>query len=217
MFSKHAVVGPHDGLLSFMFRVGDVRKSQLLDVAISVHCFSFRTTATGEEILVSQQELPITTEHGIEVGEQIRPFLLMPLTIVHVIDDRSPLYELGAQDLAVSRMEIIAVLEGCVESTGMVTQAKTSFLAEEILWGQRFLPISIFRSNKVDLSSFDKTYHVRTPLMSAKEYERLEQKGIQVEELSNGNCDCNVWILREPGSSTKTPLTNCNNYKCDIV
>lgn len=224
MFSKHAVVAPYDGLLSLMFRVGDVRKSQLLDVAISLHCFRFRTTATGEEFLVSQQELPITTEHGIEIGEQIKPFFLMPLTVVHVIDERSPLYELGAQELAASRMEIIAVLEGVVESTSMVTQAKTSYLAEEILWGQRFHPISLCRGKKADLSSFDKTYRVRTPLFSAKEYEKSNKKGIKVDEykmstkekteLSNGG-DCQVWIPMEP--KPETPTRNKTFDDSDIV
>lgn len=211
-----------------MFRVGDARKSQLLDVAISVHCFRFRSTATGEEILVSQQELPITTEHGIEVGEQIKPFFLLPLTVVHVIDDRSPLYELGAQELANSRMEIIAVLEGVVESTGMVVQAKTSYLAEEILWGQRLHPISLSRGKKADLSSFDKTYRVRTPLTSAKQYERSNKRGIKVDEyekstkentnVSNGGGDCQVWIPIEPKpeSSTENHKTYGNN-NCDIV
>jgi len=180
----------------------------------------------GEEFLVSQQELPITTEHGIEIGEQIKPFFLMPLTVVHVIDERSPLYELGAQELAASRIEIIAVLEGVIESTSMVTQAKTSYLAEEILWGQRFHPISLCQGKKADLSSFDKTYRVRTPPFSAKEYERSNKKGIKVDEyktseekkteLSNGG-DFPVWIPIEPKpeSSTKND-SSCNNNS-DIV
>lgn len=236
MFSKHAVIASHDGFLSFMFRVGDVRKSQLLDVTISVHCFRFRATKTGQEILVSQQELPVKTEHGIEVGERISPFLLMPLTIVHVIDDRSPLYELGAQDLAFSRMEIVAVLEGVVESTGMVTQARASYLAEEILWGQRFHPISVLlgsseRGLKADLTSFDKTYQVRTPSLSAKDCEQTKNKGMNCGEYEkskketgeqlNGVCECQVWIPQKqsPGSSVKIPETHSNNSNnnCESV
>ena len=230
MFSKHAVVAPLDGHLSLMFRVGDARKSQLLDVAISLHCFCFRTTKTGEDILFSQQELPITTEHGTEVGELIKPFLLLPLTVVHAIDERSPLYELGPQELANCRMEFIAVLEGVVESTSMVTQAKTSFLADEILWGQRFHPISLHRDNKTDLSSFDTTYRVRTPQISAKEYEKSNRKKMKVQEyeksttekaeLATENGDCQVSVPKEPNteSSSKSPITYCkNNCNCELV
>ena len=228
IFSKHAVVAPYDGLLSLMFRVGDARKSQLLDVAISLHCFCFRTTKTGEEILFSQTELPITTEHGSEVGELIKPFLLLPLTVVHVIDERSPLYELGPQELANSRMEFIAVLEGVVESTSMVTQAKTSFLADEIRWGRRFLPISLHRDNRTDLSSFDTTYKVKTPQTSPKEYERSNRKKIKHQEYENTatekteveteNGHCHVSVEPIKGSSTVSSTTYCQkNCNCDVA
>ena len=227
MFSKNAVVAPYDGLLSLMFRVGDARKSQLLDVAISLHCFCFRTTKTGEEILFSQQELPITTEHGTEVGELIKPFLLLPLTVVHVIDERSPLYELGPQELANCRMEFIAVLEGVVESTSSVTQAKTSFLADEILWGQRFHPISLHRDNKTDLSSFDTTYRVNTPQVSAKEYGKSNRKEMQVQEseksttrkaeVTTENGDCQVSVEPSTRSNTNTHMTCNNNSNGEIA
>lgn len=236
MFSKHAVIASQDGLMSLMFRVGDARKSQLLDITISLHCFRFRTTEAGQETLISQQELPVCTENGVEVGQRISPFLLLPLTIVHVIDENSPLYELGAQDLAKSRIEIVAVLEGVVENTGMVTQARASYLAEEILWGQRFFPISVSRSTserglKADLSSFDKTYRVRTPSLSAKEFERSKDKGIKCvecdkpkgEETRKQSCqisECQVWIPAEeeddPGSSLLKPETE-SNHNCKVV
>ena len=169
IFSKRAAIAVHDGQPSLMFRIGDVRKSQLIDVTISVHCFCFQTTKEGQEVLVFQRELPVRIEHGVEVGEQIKPFLLVPLTVVHAIDEDSPLYELGAQTLRDSNLEIIAVLEGTVESTGMVTQAKASYLASEILWGQRFHRISVMHSKDgrdlhMDLSMFDATYPVPTPI-----------------------------------------------------
>ena len=194
-----------------------------------------RTTETGQEILFSQQELPVSTEHGIEVGERISPFLLLPLTIVHLIDDRSPLYELGAQDLAFSRMEIVAVLEGTVENTGMVTQARASYLADEILWGRKFHPISILRSNserglKADLSSFDKTYRIRMPASCAKEYEASKRKQIKCVEYEqpekedkgeqlNGICECQVWVPDEntPGPSLKSLETYSNGKNCKVA
>lgn len=66
-----------------------------------------------------------------------RIFLVWPLTICHVIDERSPLYEFSNDDLSTANFEIVAILEGVVESTGMNTQARTSYLPFEILWGHR--------------------------------------------------------------------------------
>jgi hypothetical protein len=66
-----------------------------------------------------------------------RIFLISPLTIVHVIDEKSPLYEYAPEDLEHAQFEIVVILEGIVESTGMAVQARTSYLPSEILYGHR--------------------------------------------------------------------------------
>ncbi|CAB0005852.1 unnamed protein product, partial [Nesidiocoris tenuis] len=67
-------------------------------------------------------------------------FLIWPTTVVHEIDSDSPLYEVSAADMINERFEIIVILEGTTESTGQTTQARTSYVASEILWGHRFQP-----------------------------------------------------------------------------
>ena len=49
-----------------------------------------------------------------------------------------PLYDVGPHDLIGDNWEIIVVLEGMVEATGGTTQARASYLPEEIFWGRRF-------------------------------------------------------------------------------
>ena len=62
------------------------------------------------------------------------------------IDEDSPLWQIGPQDLPKARFEIILILEGIIEATGNTTQARTSYLSDEILWGQRFvISLSIFQ------------------------------------------------------------------------
>ena len=55
------------------------------------------------------------------------------------IDEDSPLWHIGPQDLPKQKFEIILILEGIIEATGNTTQARTSYLSDEILWGQRFV------------------------------------------------------------------------------
>lgn len=64
---------------------------------------------------------------------------------MHKIDEISPLYDLTAQDMIKDRFEIVAMLEGVVESTGMTTQARSSYLPSEIVWGHRFEPVVSFK------------------------------------------------------------------------
>ena len=51
---------------------------------------------------------------------------------------QKPLYEIGPKDLTGDKWEIVVVLEGMVEATGGTTQARASYLPEEIYWGRRF-------------------------------------------------------------------------------
>ena len=65
-------------------------------------------------------------------------FFIWPLNVVHTIDERSPLYHMSAEDLLHrERFEIVVILEGTTESTAMTTQARSSFIPSEILWGHR--------------------------------------------------------------------------------
>jgi len=77
-------------------------------------------------------------------------------------------------DLLNSQLEVIVVLEGVVESTGMTTQLRTSFLPSEILWGHRFHELSSFKTGHhvvFDFKLFNATFPVDTPHVSAYELE----------------------------------------------
>ena len=177
LFSRNAVVAVRDGKMCLMFRVGDVRKSQILEAVVRVHLFRKRTTREGIELPFYQQKLPVGIDWSCDENllEDSTIFLILPLTIVHVIDENSPLYEMHPKDVLNCDFEIVVVLEGTVEATSMLVQAKTSYIADEILWGHEFVSTtdeSRWRSGRyrVDFSVFDDTRQVPTPRVSAKDY-----------------------------------------------
>uniref|UniRef100_A0A183F5G8 IRK_C domain-containing protein n=1 Tax=Heligmosomoides polygyrus TaxID=6339 RepID=A0A183F5G8_HELPZ len=111
---------------------------------------------------------------GPTITDDDRLFLVWPTTLCHVINKDSPLYEYTANSLLSAQFEIICLLEGIVESTGMTAQAKTSYLPCEILWGHRFRKLVTYqRSNgsyQIDYNLFNSTYAVKTPHCSAMEH-----------------------------------------------
>ena len=78
-------------------------------------------------------------------GSEDRALLLWPMTVIHVINDKSPFWKMSPKDLLNSSFEVIITLDSVIESTGNTTQARTSYLPSEILWG--------FRSDIVTLTS----------------------------------------------------------------
>ena len=73
----------------------------------------------------------------------------------------------------------------------MTTQARSSYLPSEVLWGHRFQPLVSFKKEtgeyEVDYSLFNNTYEVDTPLCSAKALDDLKNIQQQQEHRHNGN------------------------------
>jgi hypothetical protein len=81
------------------------------------------------------------------------------------------------------------MLAGVIESTGMTTQARSSYLPSEVLWGHRFEPLVSFKKDtgeyEVDYSLFNNTYEVDTPLCSAKALDDLKSAQQQQRQKNN--------------------------------
>ena len=103
-------------------------------------------------------------------------FMAWPVRIVHRITRDSPLWQVSADDLMGEQFEIIVVLEGIIESSGMTTQVRTSYLPTEIHWGQRFESLLTARKDngriEIDYSNFDVTVAADIPECSAQQYEK---------------------------------------------
>ncbi|KAH8243351.1 hypothetical protein KR032_006637 [Drosophila birchii] len=175
LFSRNAVICHRDGVPCLMFRVGDMRKSHIIEAHVRAQIIRKKVTKEGEVLPFYQQELHV----GADGGED-RLMFIWPTTIVHKIDRNSPLYMLSASDMLKERFEVVVMLEGVIESTGMTTQARSSYLPSEVLWGHRFVNVVSFRKEtgeyEVDYTLFNNTYDVDTPLCSAKQLDELKSE-----------------------------------------
>ncbi|XP_049281965.1 G protein-activated inward rectifier potassium channel 3-like isoform X2 [Anopheles funestus] len=168
LFSKNAVISLRDGELCLMFRIGDMRKSHIIGANIRAQLIRTKVSNEREVMPQYRTELELTSD---DCSSDV--FFLWPQIVVHRIDERSPLFGYSAEDILLERFEIVVVLEGTVESTGQTTQARTSYVNTEILWGQRFEPVLLYNSDiesyDIDFSKFNETVVQDTPRCSAKQ------------------------------------------------
>ncbi|KAI4809556.1 hypothetical protein KUCAC02_018431 [Chaenocephalus aceratus] len=143
VFSKHAVISLRDDKLCLMFR-----------------------TQEGEFIPLDQTDISV----GFETGDD-RLFLVSPLVISHEIDSNSPFWDMSQSQLQKEDFEIVVILEGMVEATGMTCQARSSYLADEVMWGHRFSPMMLLAEGffDIDYGAFHHTFEVTTPTCSARD------------------------------------------------
>ena len=90
-----------------------------------------------------------------------------PLIVCHEINEKSPLWELSEEDINQKHFEIIVILEGIVESTGMICQARTSYLNTETKWVKIANPI--FNNDRmfylfIGLSIYADDFSIAAPL-----------------------------------------------------
>uniref|UniRef100_A0A8D8TI21 Inward rectifier potassium channel 4 n=1 Tax=Cacopsylla melanoneura TaxID=428564 RepID=A0A8D8TI21_9HEMI len=134
-----------DGHLCLMFRVGDLReKSHIINGDVKAYLLKQKRSLEGEMLNPFLSELKLYID---DYDDKI--FLLWPTIVVHRIDKDSPLYDMSAKKLLTEHFEIITALEGTTETTGQTTQAKSSYLHSEILWGHRFEPVIGYNQEKV--------------------------------------------------------------------
>ena len=135
LFSRAAVVCRRDGHSRLLFRVGDMRKSHIVGASIRAVFVQTRVTAEGETLPLCQSPLCVEadTSHDNYVS------MLLPVTVSHRIDATSPLWGIGAERLLTERFEIVVILDGTVESTGMATQIRTSYLPCEVIGSNLYL------------------------------------------------------------------------------
>lgn len=159
-FSQFSVICQQDGQLSLMFRIADRHTSRIIGARIRATLVSqTRTTREGHVVTLDQQPLRLHPS-----GEDSDLLLLWPTTIVHSITVESPLYGMNEADMMQAAFEIIVTLEGTTSSTDMSTQAMSSYLPCEILWGYRFDDMIGAKSDNgrptVDHSLMDSIYPV---------------------------------------------------------
>ena len=183
IFSENCVITLRDGKMCLTFQVGDLHKRQLLEAHVRLYLFRSICTEEGRMIPFYQESLKVGHDHR-KYDADISPdrlFLIFPITVIHIIDETSPFYDMSQRELDKSDWELVPVLEGVVETTGSTVQARTSFLGDEIMWVQDFVDIvdpdewSEEEGLRYRLSKVNLMYPVNSPVCSPKEYHESKQ------------------------------------------
>ena len=127
LFSKGAVVAPYRGISAFMFRITNGRSNQLVELEAKV-LFSY---IDGSSRKYNQLNLERTRV----------VFFPLSWTIVHPVDEKSPLFGMTHADLMAKDAEFLILLAGVDETFSQIVHARSSYKAAEIQFGRRFVNI----------------------------------------------------------------------------
>lgn len=156
VFSKNAIISPfRDGLNSFQFRIANRRDNQIINVEAKVTMSWVEEKPDGTK-----------TRRFARLPLELDKVVMLPLnwTIVHAIDENSPLYGKSAADLDKMNLEVIVLIEGFDESFSQTVYTQNSYCDEEVLWNVRFSPMYYPGENGqtiLDLDTIDEVVKIR--------------------------------------------------------
>lgn len=130
IFSDVALISPHDGIPSLIFRIANERKSQIVDASLQAHLLRNEQTAEGETYY---------TFNDLKLERSHSPFFTASWTVVHPIDQHSPLYGKTKEDLVSVDAQIIVSISGIVETFSQPVHARHSYNPDQIAWNHRFV------------------------------------------------------------------------------
>jgi inward rectifier potassium channel len=132
LFSRIAVVGPHNGNPTLMVRIANQRQNQMLAAQVSMTLVRDERSAEGE-LRRRFYDLKLTRDHS--------PVFALTFSVMHEIDESSPLRGGSAEVLAEFNAELIVSASGIDETLVAPVHARASYLPHEILWNRRFVDI----------------------------------------------------------------------------
>lgn len=130
LFSRNALIAPYQQGQSLQVRIVNQRANHLLEIeAIAI-------------LMTVDKVSPILKRNFYLLNLEIPRinFLALTWTIVHALNEKSPLWQKTAAELAETESEILVQIKAYDESYGAHVHARYSYRAGEIVWGAKFQP-----------------------------------------------------------------------------
>jgi inward rectifier potassium channel len=151
MFSRVAVVAPFDGVPTLMFRAANQRGNQILDAGITV---------TLAHQALTREGIPMRRFQELKLVRSRTSLFTLSWTVMHSIDESSPLYECSLDQFRERQMELIVLLRGTDDTLADLVYVRHAYTPDDILWNQRVVAVlSVTPQGRrvVDLTRFHDT------------------------------------------------------------
>ena len=148
LFGQHAVIRQFDGQRMLMLRIANERYNRIVDASAQLSLARTELTAEGEPF-IRIRDLPL-------VRQQTQVFNLT-WTLMHEIDEASPLYQVTAAQLQTTETRIIVSVNGHDEVVAATVYASHNYEAGDVAFDMRFVDVLRYApdgARMVDLSRF---------------------------------------------------------------
>jgi len=130
IFSDVAVIRPLDGKTTLMFRSANGRHNNFIVEA------SARLRMTYDTVSIEGYKMRRIAD--LRLVREEHPLFVLGWTLMHVIDEHSPLANQTPESLAAMDVTFILTLRGTDETTGQVFLGRSEYLVDALRWDHSF-------------------------------------------------------------------------------
>ena len=132
VYSKHILVAPYrDNEVGLMFRLANMRRNILIDLDMEV-IFSYNEDVNGK---------PVRRFFPLELERKNVSILTLNWTVVHPLNDQSPLHGMTLNDMIKSEAGFAILLKTFDDAFSQTVHSRTAYPASDIVWGGKFRPV----------------------------------------------------------------------------
>jgi len=159
-FARSLVVRPLDGSTTLMIRAANLRQNVIQDA--TAHLYMTRDEVTREGYRIRRViDLPLTRSQ--------HPMFVLGWTVMHAIDESSPLYGETPESLQESDPSFVLSMSGNDQSTGQTLTARAEYSHRDIRWNATFRDVLERAPDgtlHLDYAKFDAIDPLSTPNLS---------------------------------------------------
>lgn len=131
VFSEKALIAPYQDGTGFMLRLTNAKTNLLLEVEAKV-LLSINVEENGTEV---------RKFYDLRLEMEKINMLALSWTIVHPIDEHSPLSKLNKKDLDKSNAEFVIMIKGFNNTLSQQVHSRSSYKYYDVEWNAKFSPI----------------------------------------------------------------------------
>ena len=154
LFADHVVIRHVDGMLTLMLRAANARQNVIMEAHAELRLIRDERTVEG---------LPLRRLYDLPLSRNQHPIFAFGWTLLHVIDESSPLHGESEQSLMLSRANLLLSVAGTDESTGQTLMARKHYASAAIRWNHTFADILSVGPDGIDRFDYTK-FHLVEPL-----------------------------------------------------
>jgi inward rectifier potassium channel len=132
IFSKVALIGDHDGQHSLQFRMANERATAIVEATVRAYLIRDERLANGE---------PFRRVYDLTLRRATTPVFALSFTVIHTIDEHSPLNRKTAVDLRESNANVIVTFTGIDDRLASTVHSRYLWTWNDIVYDEKFVDL----------------------------------------------------------------------------